>query len=265
MRRRWWVWGIAVVLVLVSASTALAEAIPGATYNGVAADGASVALTVSSDGTLVDSYYLTGVTGHEPNGATCQFTGEGVNGQWEGAPIVDNSFQYHLYDAIVFQGTFSGAQSASGTFRFYDAATNQTQACDSGTVSWTATTATPPPGAGGGGGAGSGGEGGGGSQGGGGSGHGHKPGFLTRVTFRKTSIELLRGQISSPNGACRVGRKVVLWRGKRRMATTESKAGGKFSFRRTASIRGSFVRASTPVRNVKAGACAAASSTFIKG
>jgi hypothetical protein len=49
------------------------------------------------------------------------------------------------------------------------------------------------------------------------------------------------------------------------LATTKSKAGGKFSFRRAASIRGSFVRASTPARNVNAGACAAASSKFIRG
>lgn len=251
MRRRWLACGVAVLLVLASASTALAAAIPGAPYAGVAADGAAVRFTVSSDGTLVDSYFVTGAIGHESSGGTCMFTGEGVSGQWEGAPIVDDSFEYHLYTAILFQGAFTGAQSASGTFRFYDAATSQTPACDTGTVSWTATTSSHPAA--------------GGSQGGGGSGGGHKPGFLTRVTFRKASNKLLRGQIKSPMGTCRVGRTVVLWRGKRRMGSTKSKAGGKFSFRRTASIRGSFVRASTPVRNVKAGACAAGSSTFIKG
>ena len=122
---------LALVLVLAGATTALAAAapVPGATYNGDAADGAAVRLTVS------------------------------------------------------FQGMFNGAQTASGTFRFYDAPTS----------------------------------------------------------------------------------KVILWRGDRRMASTKSKAGGRFSFPRTASIRGSFVRASTPAGNVKAGACAAGSSTFIKG
>jgi len=255
MRRGWSIWVLAVVLVLASAGTALAAvAIPGATYTGTATDGATVRLTVSSDGTLVNSYFIMGVTGHESSGGTCAFTGEGVNGMWEGAPIVNNSFEYHLYSAIVFQGRFSGVQTASGTFRFFDAATSQTPACDSGTVSFTATTSSRPVGGGAGGAA--------GSQGGGG-GHGQR--FLTRLTFRKSSSRLLAGQIKSPMGACRAGRRVVLWRGNRRMASTRSKAGGKFSFRRTTSIRGSFVRASTPVRNVKAGACASASSTFIKG
>jgi hypothetical protein len=253
MRRGALIWVLVLVVVLACASAALAAgAIPGATYNGVATDGASVALSVSSDGTLVDSYFITNATGHEPGGKTCTFTGEGVNGQWEGAPIMNNSFEYRLYSAIMFQGRFSAAQKVSGTFRFYDAATSQTPACDTGIVSWTATTGSQPPAAGGTG----------GSQGGDGNGHGH--GFLTRITFRKASSTLLRGQIKSPMGTCRVGRTVVLWRGKRRMATTKSKAGGKFSFRRTASIRGSLVRASTPTRNVKGGACAAASSTFIK-
>lgn len=252
MRRSWSAWGLAVVLVLVSASTALAAAIPGASYQGTATDGASVGLTVSRDGTLVDSYFVTGAIGHEPSGATCMFTGEGVNGQWEGAPILNDSFEYHLYTAILLQGAFTGPRTASGTFRFYDPATSQTQACDTGTVSWTATTLATPPG-------------GGGPGGSGGGGHGNRLAFLTRVTFRKVSSSVLRGQIKSLKGACRVGRTVVLWRGKHRMGTTKSKTGGKFSFRRTASIRGVFVRASTPVRNVTAGECTAASSTFIKG
>jgi hypothetical protein len=53
--------------------------------------------------------------------------------------------------------------------------------------------------------------------------------------------------------------------GKRRIGTTKSKAGGKFSFARTARIRGRAVRASAPAKNMPAGSCAAGSSTFIKG
>lgn len=96
-------------------------------------------------------------------------------------------------------------------------------------------------------------------------GGGHTPKFATRVTFRKASCTLQRGQIKSSMGRCRAGRTVILWRGNRRIASTKSKAGGNFSFARTASVRGRAVRASTLARSMQAGACAAACSVFIKG
>ncbi len=226
-----------------AAAAAGGDAIPGARYAGTATDGAQVTLTISSDGTLVTSYRIT-----DASGGSCQFYGEGDSSVWQGAPIANNAFEYQLGTALSFQGTFPSAQSASGTFHFHQAATGQTAACDSGTVSWTATTTASP-----------------GSGSGGTAGHGHKPGFWTRITFRKASSKMLRGQVKSPGGACRAGRTVYLWRGARRVASTKSKAGGKFSFAVTARVRGRQVRASAAARSVQAGACAAGSSVFIKG
>jgi hypothetical protein len=186
------------------------------------------------------------------------FTAEGQPGAWEGAPIDNNAFTYKLRNAVLFQGTFHGVQGVSGTFRLYTPATTpQSPSCDTGSVSWTATaTAAPRPGPGS--------SGGGGGPGGTGAG-GHKLIFLTRITFRKASSQLLRGQIKSPHGACRAARTVILWMGKHRIASTKSNAGGKFSFARTARIRGRAIRASTTAKSMAGGSCAAGSSTLIKG
>ena len=236
------------VTLTLAAAPAVADPVPGATYNGMAADGANVTFTVSPDGTLVDSYRITNVIA---NG--CQFTAEGDKGVWEGAPIVNNAFSYQLGDAIFFQGTFPGAQSASGTFRLH------TGACETGTVAWTVkTTANPPPPATGGPPGTGGGGGGTGSSGGGGSKHV----FVTRVTLRKLSSKRLGGRISSPSGACRAGATVILWRGQRRFARTKTKANGTYWFARSNAIRGRRVRASVLKRTVTAGVCAAGSSTF---
>jgi hypothetical protein len=248
---------IIVVVMLASAiaaASAAAGPIAGATYNGTAASGARVTFTVSPDGTLVTSYRIGAVAG-----GPCQILAEGDNGVWPGAPIVANAFTYSYssYSAITFSGSFTGAQSASGTFRLDTPRVNGAPGCDTGTVDWTASTsAAAPPGSGGSSG---------GGPGGGPGGAGHRHVFVTRITFRKASKLVLRGQIKSPHGACRAGRTVILWRGTRRIASTKSKAGGKFSFPRTALVRGRHVRASTPARNMQAGTCAAASSTFIKG
>jgi hypothetical protein len=251
---RAWLSG-AVVLVLgcaIAAVPAAADPIGGATYRGVAADGATVELTVSSDGTLVDSYVITGVNGQVPGGRTCMFVAEGQSGVWEGAPIDSNTFAYQLRNQILFEGTFRGAKAASGTFRLFTPATSSSPGCDTGMVNWTAsTTATPRGGPGG--------------SSGTATGNGHKPTFSTRVTFRKASSKMLRGQLKSPNAACRARRTVILWRGKRRIGSTKSNARGKFSFARKASMHGRAVRASTAARSVQAGACAAGSSKFIKG
>jgi hypothetical protein len=224
--------------------------VPGASYTGVASDGAQVRFTVSPDGTLVDSYQLTGVQGN-----TCSLFANGDAGAWPGAPIEQSAFSYQLRTAITFAGSFTGPQSAAGMFDFHQDATSQTPACDTGTVSWTATTtAAPPPGQSGSNGSGSGGAGG-----------GHRRPFVTRVMLRRGSAEWLTGLIASPVGACRAGRTVYLWRGNRRIGSTKAKKRGKFSFARSLAVRGRMVRASTPTRNVKTGVCAAASSKFIEG
>jgi hypothetical protein len=250
--------GLALIVCALAAPLASADPVAGATYNGTAADGASVEFTVSPDGTLVDSYKITNVKAD-----TCEFTGEGELGEWEGGPVVNNTFHYNLYDAILFQGSFQGGGSASGTFRFFNHATPATQACDTGLVSWTASV-------GGSGGGGSGG-GGGGGQGGSGAGPGSsgragsKHVFATRVTLRKLSSKRLGGTIKTTNRACRGSRTMLLWVKSRRVGRTRTKTNGTFWFPRSKAVRGHRVRASVLARNVKGGECGDASSAFVSG
>lgn len=251
------------VVVLASAigvASAAATPVPGATYTGVASDGAQVTFTISSDGTLITSYYLVGAQGN-----TCSFYTNGETPEWDGAPIEDNAFDYEhagsglVATSISFQGSFPGAQSASGTFDVRQDATSDSPACDTGTVNWTATTPSNPPPTGSAG-PGSGGS---GSGGPGAVGQRHKPTFLTRIRVRRMSRTRLGGKISSPHSTCRARRKVYLWRGSRRIASTTSKANGSYTFTRSAALRGRRVRVSSPASTVGAGTCAAASSTFI--
>jgi hypothetical protein len=248
-----------VLAVAIAVGPAGAAPIPAATYSGRASDGAGVTFTVSSDGTLVQSYQLQGVFGDH-----CQFLAAGAFGVWPGAPIVGGAFHYQLGYAIQFQGTFPGAQTAAGSFHLHQKAVGSNAPCDSGTVSWTATTtASPPAGSGGRGGTtGGGGSGGSGTGAGGG---GPMPAFATSITLRKSSKMRETGRITSPNGACRASRSVMLWRGRRRIASTKTKANGTFWFKRSAAVRGRAIRASSPARKVRAGYCDAGSSTFIKG
>lgn len=237
---------------------ARADAIPGATYAGVAQDGGKVAFRIAADGTSLTSYRISDVPG-----STCTFNAEGDPSVWEGAPIVDGWFAYALEDAISFRGTFPGPQSASGTFRFDDHATSATPACDTGVVDWTATTTATPPATGGGGSGGSGGAG--GTPGAPPPGpSATPPRFATRVVFRRLSRTRLGGRLASPSAACRAGRLVTLWRGQRRIAMTRTRADGSFRFPRTARLRGRRVRASTPARTLAHALCAAGSSRFVK-
>lgn len=243
---------IALVAAVAAAPVALAAGapVPGATYKGVGDHGVLVSFTLSPDGTLVTSYQLFDVPGN-----TCSFSSAAGPQGFPGVPIANNTFSYevHPLTSVVFHGTFTGPTSASGTLRLYQSATGQTPACDSGTLNWTATNTSTPPG-----GTGSG-------PGGSGSGPGHHRPFLTRISLRRASVRWLTGRIASPAGSCRAGRKVILWRGSRRIATTKAKAGGKFSFARSLKVRGRAVRVSTATMNVKSGVCAAGSSKFIKG
>jgi hypothetical protein len=242
---------------------AYADAIPGATYQGTAADGASVTFTVSSDGTIVDSYRLDGVRGD-----TCAFYAEGDSGVWSGAPINNNVFDYELGDAISLKGVFTGAQTASGTFRLHNDATSSKPACDTGIVQWSAnTTATPPPPGSGGSQSGGGNAGGSGGSGGGGSG-GHGAvlrRYATFVVLRRGPHGRLDGWLRSTSAACRARRTVILWRGSHRFASTKSKANGTFWFVRSVRLKGHVVRASAVLRMTQTAICSAGSSIFITG
>ncbi len=247
---------IAATALAAGAAGARADAIPGAAYSGSATDGAKVRFAIAADGTSVTSYRISDVPG-----STCTFNAEGDASVWEGAPIVDGAFDYALEDAISFAGTFPGAQTASGTFRFNNHATAATPACDTGTVSWTAATTAAPPAVGGGGG--------GGGQTGGSTGGGTPapkatPRFATHVTFGRLSRTRLGGRVRSASRACRGGRVVALWLGQRRIGTTHTRVDGSFRFVRGARVRGRRVRASTPLRAVKGAVCTAGSSRFVK-
>lgn len=224
----------------VAAWPAAADPVAGATYTGHAADGAQVTFTVSQDGTIVTSWTVDNAAGN-----TCQFTGREAVGYWDGAPIVGNAFDYKYYDAISFRGTFPAAQSASGTFRFYNRATSKTAACDTGTVSWTASTTSPPAARGG--------------------GHAGKNRFSTRLALRKLSARKLGGRLSSGHRACVANRTVIIWRGSKRIGTTKSKANGSYSFARSTKVRGRMVRVSLRAETLPAGICAAGSSIFVRG
>lgn len=209
--------------------------------------------TISPDGTLVTSYYLVGVTGN-----TCSFYSNAETPEWPGVPLEQNAFDFEETGsvAISLKGSFPGAQSASGTFSLHQNPTAGTAACDTGTVSWTATTTSMPASAG------TGGPGSGG-PGSGPAGSGHKPTFVTRLRLRRVSRTRLGGRVSSPNRSCRARRKVFLWRGSRRIASTKSKANGDFTFPRSVAVRSRRVRVSSPWLTIGAGTCAAGSSTFM--
>ncbi len=289
---------------------AVADPVAGATYTGFATDTAKVTFTVSSDGTIVTSYSIAGIPG-----STCDFEAGGPAGVWVGAPISDDAFAYTIGDTISFQGTFTGPQSATGTFRFTQPALGKAPACDSGTVSWTATTTAgggsggsgsggsggsgsggsgsggsggsgsggsgsggsggsgsggSGSGGSGSGGSGSGGSGGSGSGGSGGSGsggstglHRHRRAFPTRVALRTLANTRLGGRIGSANAACRAARTVILWRDARRIGSTKSRRDGTYAFATVVNWRTARLWVSVTRRTVRAGVCAAGSSTFI--
>jgi hypothetical protein len=269
---------LTVGLALAVPGAALADAIPGAAYTGDA-DGGTITFTISSDGTLVASYQVNHALGDQVNApGGCVFNAGGDAGVWPGAAIVNDAFSYDAGTAIQLQGSFTGAHTASGTLRFDNAPQGDSHGCDTGTVSWTATTTATPPSGGGSGGSGSGGSGSGGSgsggsgSGSGGSGSGgsgttgthHRRSITTRVVLRKLSTRRLGGRLTASQRACRAARVVVLWRGSKRIGTTRTSAGGGYSFPLSRSLRGRAVRAAAASYSSTSLLCEAASSIFIR-
>ena len=265
---------LAVVTTLTAVGSALGDPVAGATYTATAADGATVSFTVSSDGTLLTSYRIT-----DARGQGCQFYANGQEGEWEGAPIQNDRFAYQLGSAISFEGTFTGANSASGTFRFQDPPSPGGTPCDSGTVGWTATTGSGSAGSSSGGVGGSGGTGGasGGATGSsgstsGGSGTGGSTSsrsrhvYLTRLGLHVLGRKVVGGRVGSPLAACRSRRPVILWVGERRLIRSHADRSGAYVFPRSPKWRGRLVRVSVAAVRTSTGAtCAPASSTFIHG
>ena len=244
-----------------AAVPAAADPVSGATYTATAGDGAKVTFTVSSDGTMVQSYEISGTAS---NG--CQFMSEGQPSGWSGAPINHNKFDWENGNAVSFKGTFDGAQTASGTF---DVANPDPSAnCNSGTVNWKASTSASGSGGNGGSGGGSGGGKGGSGGGSGGSGGGGGKGghgahrYATRVVLRKHSSTRLSGRLATVAG-CRAGRIVVLWHGKHRVGRVTSDGSGRFAFTASSKFRGRALRASVLARSISSGLCSAGSSKFL--
>jgi hypothetical protein len=293
--------GIGLLVALPAA--AWAAAVPGATYTGSASDGATLSLTVSSDGTVVDSYHVLGILGKDANGAQCQGTAAEVRDSiWPGAPITANSFQDLTLITFSFAGTFDGPQSASGTFNLNNLPSPGTNGnpgsagCTTGTVTWTATTSATPPGGGGpggggpggggpggggpgGGGTGGGGTGGGGTggggTGGGGSGGGSNGGppkpkmtVHVRVGFRRMSAQMLGGTVkpsgTSSSKVCTARRAVILWSGHTQLRRARTTAKGAFTFKVTNAIRSHSVHAGVRSLTTSSVQCASANSAAIR-
>ena len=222
--------GVLAFVAVVCAATAvpaLASSVPGATYNGRTAGGAYVRFTVSADGRQVNSYEITGVIGD-----TCQFSAQGNEPAFPGAPITNNAFSYGFDQAFSFSGRFSGAQSAMGTYQFHRDAIGGQPACDSGIVRWTATTAA-------------------------------KPTVKTSVSLHKMARARLGGRIIGEGGICTRSRTVTLWRGKHKIRSTRSGKGGSYWFARTAAVRGQRVHVTVAKRTVTGAICSAASSITV--
>jgi hypothetical protein len=246
---------------LVAVTAALGDEIPGAAYSGTLPDGATVEFTVSGDGTRLVAYRISDVQGD-----TCKFTAQGREGSWE-TPVANHAFHYTLYvNSVDFMGRFDGDQSATGTFRMHNDAVGAKPACDSGTVSWTATTTASPAGSGGPGPGDRGGASGTGTTGAtGGSALGEaRKRFHTSVTLHTKSRRTLAGRISSASVSCRARRRVVLKRGSRTLASAMSRADGSFRFTRSKASRGRAVRAVARARNGSTATCIAGSSKPVK-
>jgi hypothetical protein len=236
---------------------AAADAIGGAAYDGAAADGARVTFTIAADGSRVSSYEITHAAG-----VNCQLNAIGSAPDWPGAPITSNAFDYTFGTRILFRGAFTGAQSATGTFRLYDPGTSSAAACDTGTVSWTATTTATPPSAGGTGSTG-GGSGSTGTSTPATSGSTPKPRYATRVVFRKLSKARLGGKLSSADKACVAGRTVILWLGRRRVASARTHSNAAYSLARGTKLRGHKVSVTVAARTLANAVCSAASSKTV--
>jgi hypothetical protein len=259
-------WGLSVLCAVVAVpASASAAPVSSATYTGTASDGATITLTVASDGQSVSSYRVVGIFGTDSNGQQCQDgTSVGPSG-YAGAPISSNNFQASIESLFTIQGSFGGTQSASGTFALNEPPQSGGVAgCSTGTVTWSATTASKP------GGGGSGDQGGGGGGGGGGS--SGKPGTQTKktfsvriATFRRVKQQKLDGSLKSALAGCKTRRTIYLWAGRKRLKTVRTTKNGAFTFKVRKDWEPRRVHVSVHKVTTRTGICKAASSKTIKG
>lgn len=252
--------GLVALLACCAAATARGDAIPGAAYDGRLPGDGTIQLRVSADGTRVVSYRVQNLAGD-----TCLFNAGGEEGAWEGAAITNRAFEYHLGESISLEGVFSGEQSATGTVRFYNYAVGSRPACDTGKVSWTATTESPPaPGS---------------TPPGGSPGTGTEPlppggtnssralakgPYRTAVSLGRDRSRRLRGRLVSASSSCRSRRRVVLKAGRHRVAEVASRADGSFRFRRLLTAPGRRVRATVSAGSRAGVRCGAGASRVVR-
>lgn len=239
----------ALILALIAAApvSAYTVAVPRATYSFAAPGGESLTFTVSADSTVVTSYDITAI-GHEAGGKSCDFHAEGDAGDWEGATIINDSFEYSLRNQVIFHGKFTGAQSAAGTFTLYDPPIGSTPACETGTLKWTAKTTTRPSSL---------------TTSDGGKRHA-KPVYRPGLTLREVAPAKFVGQITATAAGCRADRTVTVWINAKAAFTTRSRANGSFSFPASSAMAGQqYVRASIGAHTLAKASCAAGTSQFV--
>jgi hypothetical protein len=147
-KRAWRLPGVLVVIALSQAlavSPARANHIAGATYNGTHAQGGTVSFTVTPDGNGISNFNVGGPV----QGDTCSFPDGSSTTYNQPLPITNHTFS-DTTPPLTENGSFPGPQSASGTFRI-KTSTFPGPSCDSGEVTWNATTTAspsqpPPPG-----------------------------------------------------------------------------------------------------------------------
>lgn len=253
---------LAATAFVVAAAPALAAPVGGATYTGTYGNGAGpIQFRVSADGARLDSYRIADIAAD-----TCRFLAQGDTGEWE-TPIARADFEYRLYDAILFRGTFGAGGVASGTFRLYNAAVPGVKpACDTGVVAWTAAVpGVAPPG--------------GNPPGGGAPGGvpgspeapGKAPAARRAPTAARTSLARVRrvgrrisGRVRSAQAPCRRGRKIQLRRGPTTIARATSRPDGTYAFVLKRPRRGQTLRVRVTARTGTA-PCTAATSASFKG
>lgn len=238
--------GFVAAALLALPVAAQAAPVPGATYTGTASDGATITLTVSSNGESVSSYRVLGISGTDSNGQTCQDNTSVGPAGWPGAAITDDSFQTSIETLFSITGTFGGSQSVSGTFDLSQPPQSGTAGCSTGTVTWTAKTSS--------------------TSGGGNPNGGHKKkAFGIRVSVRRPSPQKLVGSLKSSSAACTARRRVYLWLGHKRLTSRRASKKGAFTFKVGRSWRGRRVHASVRLVSTKTGICKAGSSSTIRG
>ncbi|MEK6277473.1 MAG: hypothetical protein AABM29_05630 [Actinomycetota bacterium] len=114
-------------------ASAGASHISGAAYNGTIAGAGSLSFTTTADGNGISSLSAPGPI----PGNGCTFFNANAN-YVTPLPITNHAFNDST-PPLYFAGSFTGKQSASGTFRINQAG------CDTGSLAWSATTTSAPP------------------------------------------------------------------------------------------------------------------------